>query len=343
MHKCGLGSTEQQKLPFLLFLETMKISLVAIIFTIFTFLSINSYSFTIGSGGKKAMYYPAGKSLCYIYNKEYNDDICEIISTSGAQYNIENIISNNLSAGIGQVSLQYDYFQTNKELRTIIPLHAESLTIAVRKDSKIKSFNDLKGKKVNIGNIGSGSRIYFEEIMKLKGWTINDFKEVHEKSSSYLSDLICSDQVDAVIYFVGHPNQVFKEIISCGGNFVELSKKEVKLFSKISNAIRQSYINTGLYSNLDIKTVEMKENSMRRSSKNKKIRTIGVQTVLSATSNLSEKTAYNIVKIIFEKKVKLESLNPVFHSVDPESILNYKYKAPFHTGVERYLLEKNLR
>lgn len=285
--------------------------------------STNSYSFSIGTGGKTAVFYPTGKALCTVYNKYY-DNSCNAISTKGSKYNLDHIILDDLDTGISQTELQYNYYnyQNHQALRTIIPLHTEALTIAVAKDSKIKSFDDLKGKKVNIGNIGSGSRVFTEQIISIKGWSLNDFKKIYEKSSMHISDLICGGEVDAIIYFIGHPNKIFQEIKDCGGRLISLSRKEIKSFSTISKSITKTKITKHLYNYPE------------------DTKTIGIPIVLSTTEKLPAKHAYNLAKMLFEHKDELSKLNPIFLSIDPKSLTQYKYRAPLHEGVKQYLEQR---
>ena len=63
-----------------------------------------------------------------------------------------------------------------KELRSIFSIHGEPFTVVARADSGIKNFADLKGKRVNIGNPGSGSRSTMELAMKAEGWDKSVFK-----------------------------------------------------------------------------------------------------------------------------------------------------------------------
>ncbi len=55
------------------------------------------------------------------------------------------------------------------DIRAVFSLQSEVFTILARQDAKIASFDDLKGKRVNIGNPGSGQRDTFEEIMTREG------------------------------------------------------------------------------------------------------------------------------------------------------------------------------
>ena len=152
----------------------------------------NIRTITIGSGSSSAMFYPVATAICETFNK-YNQEknvICKPVLSSGAEYNLEAIEKGEFDMGIAQANLQHDAYRglgkfkgkPHKNLRTVFRIHNEYLTIITKKNSNIKNFSDLRGKKVNIGNPGSGSRILFLEMINKLGWKLSDFKEVYEES-----------------------------------------------------------------------------------------------------------------------------------------------------------------
>ena len=124
----------------------------------------------------------------------------EVITTDGSIYNVNMIRSGELDMGVVQSDWQYHaYHGTSefkeqgpfKELRALFSVHAEPFTVIARKDSGIKRFKDLKGKRVNIGNPGSGQRATMEVVMKAMGWTMSDFSVVSELKSRITSYNVC--------------------------------------------------------------------------------------------------------------------------------------------------------
>jgi len=136
---------------------------------------------TIGTGGVTGVYYPAGGSICKFVNrnrKEHNIR-CSVESTGGSAYNINTMRAGELDFGVAQSDQQfYAYNGKNQyavqgaytELRSVFSLHAEALTIIARADAKIKTFDDLEGKRVNIGNPGSGNRNTMDVVLKAYNW-----------------------------------------------------------------------------------------------------------------------------------------------------------------------------
>ena len=80
-----------------------------------------------------------------------------------------------------------------------------------RKDANIKGLDDLKGKRVNIGNPGSGQRDTLEEIMRIKGWDKSVYKLASELKPAEQASALSDNNIDAMTYFVGHPNGAIQE------------------------------------------------------------------------------------------------------------------------------------
>ncbi len=142
---------------------------------------------TIGTGGVTGVYYPTGGSICRLVNKnrKVHGIRCSVESTGGSIYNLNTIAAGELDMGVCQSDWQYHAYNgtskfekigPNKNLRAVFSVHPEPFTVVARKDSGIKHFKDLKGKRVNIGNPGSGQRGTMEVVMKAYGWTKADFK-----------------------------------------------------------------------------------------------------------------------------------------------------------------------
>ena len=128
---------------------------------------------TIGTGGVTGVYYPTGGAICRLVNKERKTHgiRCSTESTGGSVYNINTIRAGELDMGVAQSDWQYHSYRGTskfkdqgpfKGLRAIFSVHPEPVTILARRDSGIRHINDLKGKRLNIGNPGSGTRATWE-------------------------------------------------------------------------------------------------------------------------------------------------------------------------------------
>ena len=195
---------------------------------------------TIGTGGITGVYYPTGGAICRMVSKDRarHGIRCSVESTGGSVYNIDTMRAGELDMAIVQSDLQYksfkgqgDDFQDKgpfEDLRAVFSLHAEPFTVVARANSGIATFDDLKGKRVNVGNPGSGQRSTMEMLMGAKGWTMNDFALVSELKSAEQAQALCDDKIDAMVFTVGHPSGSIQEATtSCAARLIPVTGPEV--------------------------------------------------------------------------------------------------------------------
>ena len=165
---------------------------------------------------------PDGWGDCRLVNKGRKEHgiRCSVESTGGSVYNLNTIRAGELDMGVAQSDWQYHaYHGTSKfkeagpfkELRAVFSVHPEPFTVVARKDSGIKDFMQLKGKRVNIGNPGSGQRGTMEVVMAALGWDKGAFSLASELKSAEQSRALCDNKIDAMVFTVGHPSGSIKE------------------------------------------------------------------------------------------------------------------------------------
>ena len=123
---------------------------------------------------------------------------------------------------------QFEPMGAFPELRAVFSVHAEPFTVVARADADINQLGDLKGKRVNIGNPGSGQRATMEVVMESMGWTRKDFVLVSELKSAEQSRALCDNKIDAMVFTVGHPSGSVKEATtSCDAVVVPVTGPEI--------------------------------------------------------------------------------------------------------------------
>ena len=210
-------------------------AVLALAFSAAPTFAANQKFVTIGTGGVTGVYYPTGRAICRLVNKTRKEHgiRCSVESTGGSVYNLNTIAAGELDMGVAQSDWQYHAYNgtskfekkgPNKKLRAVFSVHPEPFTVVARADSGIKDFMDMKGKRVNIGNPGSGQRGTMEVLMGAVGWTNKDFKLASELKSSEQSKALCDNKVDAMVFTVGHPSGSIKEATtSCDAVMVSVT------------------------------------------------------------------------------------------------------------------------
>jgi len=289
---------------------------------------------SIGTGGVTGVYYPTGGAICRLVNKgrKKHGIRCSAESTGGSIYNINTIRNGELEFGVAQSDWQYHaYNGTSKfkdkgkfdKLRSVFSVHAEPVTIVTRADSGIKNISDFKGKRVNIGNPGSGTLGTYEVIEKAMGWKRGDLKLAAQMKSAETAQALCDGKIDAYFWLVGHPSALTQEsIASCAANLANATGPAIDKLIAANPYYRKATIPAGMYNN--------KED----------ITTFGVGATFVTSADVADDVVYTVVKSVFENFAQFKKLHPAFKLLKPEEMIKDGLSAPLHPGAIKYYKEK---
>ena len=292
---------------------------------------------TIGTGGITGVYYPTGGAICRLVNKGRKEHgvRCSVESTGGSVYNINTIRAGELDMGVAQSDWQYHaYNGTGKksfveagpftELRAVFSVHAEPVTIIARADSGIKTVQDLVGKRVNIGNPGSGTEATWNVMWKAMGHTNDDLRLAAQMKSAETPGALCDNKIDALFWLVGHPNGLSKEATTtCDAVIVEVSGPAIDKLVADNSFYRMATIPGGMY----------------RGSPNDTL-TFGVGATFVSSTATPADTVYQVVKAVFENFDSFKKLHPAFNNLKESEMITDALSAPLHDGAAKYYKER---
>ena len=326
-------------------------SLISAVLVMFAFSSpITSIAksaefFSIGTGGPTGVYFQVGNAVCKMVatiqsadhgRKKGTDKAyrCSAPSTGGSTYNIGQIMQGELQFGVAQSDWQYHAYNGTRpdkvkpydKLRAVFSAHPEPFQIIARKGSRIKDWNSLKGKKVNIGNPGSGQRGTFEVLMEAHGVDTGYFGSTSELTSSEQSGALCDKKIDAFGYTVGVPNAgVAQSTDGCGASIINLDTDAVKKLVADNPFYAFATIPKGTY----------------KTSK-KDVTTFGVMASFVTSADVSDDLVYAVTKAVFENLDSFKKQHPAFANLDPKKMIKDGLSAPLHPGAIKYYKEKGL-
>ena len=292
---------------------------------------------SIGTGGVTGVYYPTGGAICRMMAKTRSEHgiRCAVESTGGSVYNVNAVRSGELEFGVAQSDVQFKAYNgegsladagANPDLRSVFSIHPEPFTVVARADAGIVNFEELKGKRVNVGNPGSGQRDTMEVVMNAMGWTMDDFALTSELQAAEQSQALCDNNIDAMVYTVGHPSGSIQEATTaCDATLVNVTGDVIDGLVEEFPYYRTATIPGGMYRGNDADT-----------------ETFGVGATLVTSAAVDEEVVYQLVKAVFEDIDGFRSLHPAFANLDPEQMANDGLSAPLHPGAERYYREAGL-
>jgi len=290
---------------------------------------------SIGTGGVTGVYYPTGGAICRLVNKgrKSHGVRCSVESTGGSIYNINTIRAGELEFGVAQSDWQHHaYNGTSKfkskgkfsDLRAVFSVHPEPFTMLARKDANIKNIMDVKGKKINIGNPGSGQRATTEVAFAALGIKMSDLALASELKPSEMAQALCDGKVDAITYTVGHPNAAIKEAASsCDVNLVNVTGAGIDKLIKDNPFYRTATIPGGMYSGSPKDTT-----------------TFGVGATFVSSAKVPDNVVYTVVKAVFDNIADFKKLHPAFGNLDAKAMSKDGLSAPIHPGAAKYYKER---
>lgn len=292
---------------------------------------------SIGTGGVTGVYYPTGGAICRMMSKTRKEHgiRCAVESTGGSVYNVNAVRSGELEFGVAQSDVQYKAVHgegsladagPNPDLRSVFSIHPEPFTVVARADSGITKFEDLAGKRVNVGNPGSGQRDTMEVVMKALGWDMSTFSLASELQAAEQSQALCDNNIDAMVYTVGHPSGSIQEATTaCDATLVSVTGEAIDKLVADNPYYRTATIPGGMYRGND-----------------SDVATFGVGATLVTSASVSDETVYQLVKAVFEDMDGFRGLHPAFANLDPKEMANDGLSAPLHPGAEKYYREVGL-
>jgi TRAP transporter TAXI family solute receptor len=290
---------------------------------------------TIGTGSVNGIYYPAGREICSMlqHDTEIPAILCSVEKTFGSSSNLKALAAGRFEFGLSQSDqLAEAYNGTGNfnfalvNLRTVLALYHESLTVIVRADSTIRQISDLKHKTVSTGLPGSGGHATMHNLMHHLGWSSKDIKEIDDLSNVRAMTELCEQRLDAVVFTTGHPcNLLTKTAGQCALRILPIQGPEIENLLKDSFAFSRTIIPGGLYQGI-----------------NDNVESFGVVATLVSSRKVDKEIVYRVVKSIFENLDEFKRNYPLLKSLTRINMSRQYRFAPLHSGSIKYFQETGL-
>jgi TRAP transporter TAXI family solute receptor len=292
---------------------------------------------TIGTGGITGVYYPTGGAIARIVNKKKDTYHirCTVESTGGSVFNVNAIMAGDLEFGVVQSDRQYQAIKgmaeweqkgPQNDLRAVFSIHPESVTLVAAVDANIMDIRDLKGKRVNIGNPGSGQRQNSIDALAAVGLNYETDIIAESVKAAEAPGLLQDGRIDAFFYTVGHPSGAIKEATAGARKvrFVPITGVE-SLFEKYPY-YAPSFVPVKLYPG---------------AVNDSDVTTFGVKATFVTSAKVSEDVVYAITKEVFDNFDDFKSLHPAYAVLTKEGMLE-GLSAPIHPGAMKYYKEAGM-
>jgi TRAP transporter TAXI family solute receptor len=293
---------------------------------------------TIGTGGVTGLYYPTGGAISRMLNKRVKDINIKatVESTSGSVFNINAVIKGDMEFGIAQSDRQYQAYHglaewqesgPQTDLRSVFSIHPEPITLVASEKSGIKNISDLAGKRINLGNPGSGQLQNSRDVVAAAGLTEGDLLAEFVKAVE-APGLLQDERLDGFFYTVGHPN----------GNIKEATSGRIKVYIV---PIKGDRIDSLLAAHSYYAEARIPHEFYPRAINTEDITTIGVKATFVTSRNVDDDIVYALTKVVFDNFEEFKTLHPAYKVLTKENMLE-GLSAPIHPGALRYYRETGL-
>ena len=292
---------------------------------------------TIGTGGTSGTYYPLGVAMA----QQIFDDIegvsgANAVSTGASVANAQKMGEGDYQLALIQNDIAYyavsgetlDDFEGEAidNIMGMVSLYPEDIQLVTTAESDVSSIEDLEGKKVAVGDQGSGTEANAKQILEAAGLTYDDF------TPEYLgfgdaSQGLQNGTIDAAFIVAGAPTSAIQEL---GAN------KDINVLS-LSDDIIDSL--TSEYSYYTERTIDKGE--YEEYGQEEDISTVAVMAVMVVDSDLSEDAVYNMTKAMFDNKEELEAAHDRGKDVTIDTATE-GMSIDLHPGAEKYYEEEGV-
>jgi hypothetical protein len=273
--------------------------------------------------------------LCRVINKHSNDLNCRTVPGPGDVHNLTNLQGGSLDIGLIDSRMLHDainksgYFEfldiTYDNLRALVPLYDDPITLVVRSNAKIASLEALKGKRINTGAPRSPQHLAVDTIMKAKKWTKADFSLVGEISASLSQDTMafCYGTIQAMVHIGVHPDSSLQKLLEqCKANLIGMYDNDIEKLVNDHPAYFKINIAADTYPSLP-----------------EGASTFGTRAVLVVSQDLDAQTAYNIVDAIYSNRKRLKNAHPALAPLTLDADRKSVVGIQLHPGAEKYFSE----
>lgn len=291
---------------------------------------------SVGTGPVGGLYYPTGRALCSLVNRQAEVEglRCSVEATSGSVYNLDALAQGEEDFAIVQSDVQYDAFNGRgrwagrplSRLRAVMSIYPEPVTIVASAESGIAGLDDLKGKRLNIGNPGSGTRATWETLEAALGWNRETLRQAAELRQANVGTSLCEGRIDAFLALTGNPSPLLaRTLADCPSHLVDVT----------GPAIDRLVAERPYYARV---TIPAASYGLPRP-----VETFGGSATLVTSADLPEHIVHAVTAAALQGIGQLVEAVPPMAGTGPAQLAGGTLTAPLHPGAERAFREHGLR
>ena len=291
---------------------------------------------SIATGGTGGVYYPMGGGIASVLSKYVPGMQATAEVTGGSVDNLKLVGSGKPYIGFTMTDAGQDAYRGENKfagnkvpLRTLMILYPNRMHVVSVEGRGVNSMADLKGKRVSTGSPGSATEVMAFRLIEAAGLDRDKDMTRERLGVAESVNAMKDGKIDAFFWVGGLPTAGVTDLANTPGTKLKL----------VDHADAVAAMNKK-YGNLYVEDVIPKETYHGMTADNKQAT---VMNILVAHESMDDKTAYNIVKTIFEKRDDLINVHKEAKNFKLENQKAAATPIPFHPGAARYFAEKGVK
>jgi len=296
----------------------------------------SAQNISIATGGTGGVYYPLGGGMAAALSKFVPGMQATAEVTGGSVDNLKLVGSGKPYVGFAMTDAAQDAFRGEDKfkgnkvaLKTLMILYPNRMHVVSIEGRGISKMGDLKGKRVSTGSPGSATEVMAFRLIEAAGLDKDSDMKRERLGAAESVNAIKDGKIDAFFWVGGLPTAAVTDLANTPNTKVKL----------IDHADAVPAMNKK-YGNLYIEDVIPKSTYHGMDADNHQAT---VMNILVAHESMDDKTAYNIVKTIFDRKDDIVAVHKEAINFKLESQKASATPIPFHPGALKYFAEKGIK
>jgi len=291
---------------------------------------------SIATGGTGGVYYPLGGGVAAVLSKYVPGMQATAEVTGGSVDNLKLVgsgkpyVAFTMADAAQDAAKGEDKFKGNKvAVKTLMILYPNRMHVVSVEGRGVAKMSDLKGKRVSTGSPGSATEVMAFRIIEAEGLDKDKDMKRERLGVAESVNAIKDGKIDAFFWVGGLPTAAVTDLANTPGTKIKM----------IDHADAVAKMNQK-YGNLYVEDVIPKDTYRGMDADN---RQATVMNILVAHESMDDKTAYNIVKTIFDKRDDLIAVHKEAVNFKLENQKASASPLPFHPGAAKYFAEKGIK
>ncbi len=291
----------------------------------------------IGTGGTGGVYYPLGGAVANVLSKNLPNVQATAEVTGGSVDNLKLIGAGKSELGFTMADAALDAlkgedkFKGNKvPLQTLLVVYPNRMHVVTIEGSGIEKMSDLKGKRVSTGSPGSATEVMAFRVIEAAGLDKDKDMKRERLGVAESVNAVKDKKIDAFFWVGGIPTAAVTDLAATPGvklKLIDHGDVVAKMNAKYGNLYAASTIKAGVYPNQD------KDNKV----------TAVWNILVTGDKQMSDKEAYDLVKLIVDKKADLVAVHKEANSFTVDNQVKANSPVPWHPGAVKFFNEKGAK